>query len=169
VVVRKIAIDQAEQATGGTGVHLLADFDLDRFRAAVVGGEYPQVVSAGAQVATTGDQWVVDGMAVAGGGVAGQHRGLDAGAAAHACMLGGLQRGHVGDALQLALFQVQAPAVDGEQHEQQAKPRVSAAIRPIAPRWRIAGWATTGTPLPASGLAARRRCRECSQGGGKLP
>ena len=113
------ALCQAIHPRRDAGGDRVAHIYPDRLGAVVVRGEGAQAVGAGLQVAAAGRQRVAGRMAVAGGRRPGNHRGLRPAAGANGILAGRLQRGHVGNALQLALLQVQPAAVDHQQHEQQ--------------------------------------------------
>ncbi|MNH22874.1 hypothetical protein D3C79_827470 [compost metagenome] len=115
------ALRKAIHPRRNTGGHRVAHIHADGFIAIVVTGEGAQAVGASLQVPATGRQRVAGRVAVAGGGGAGNRVGLGPAAGAHGKLACRLQRRHVGNALQLALLQVQAAAVDHHQHEQQGK------------------------------------------------
>lgn len=116
-----IALRQGVHPRSKTGGHRIADIHPYGFIASVVTGEGSQAVGASLQVPATGRQRVAGRMAVACGGGPGNRGRLWPAAGAHGKLACRLQRRHVGNALQLALFKKQAAAVNHHQHEQQGK------------------------------------------------
>ncbi|MNH07378.1 hypothetical protein D3C79_667690 [compost metagenome] len=114
-------LGQDVDAGGKTGGDCVADIDPYRFVTGIVGGKRAQAIGTGLQVTATGHQGAARRVAVAGGGYAGDGRGLWAIARAHGRLACSFKRGHVGDALQLALLKVKTAAVDHYQHEKQGQ------------------------------------------------
>ena len=118
---RRCTAEQCADAASKTLRHDVAGDYLDRFTFARVDGKYPKAVGIQGQRTAANRQCETvagQGEAVAlgtGGGIAG--RGCTSGTIPAPC--GGFKRGHVGDALQVAFFQVEPAAVDHHQHERQ--------------------------------------------------